>query len=60
MRCHDDLETGAAMSKERAVFWLTVVALLGLGIVVGQIPAVMVAAMVAIVLVYAIDRMPIV
>ena len=46
------------MRHERAVFWLSVVGLLALGIIVGQLPAVMVAAAAGIAVVYLIDRMP--
>ena len=46
------------MSRERGAFWITVVGLLGLGMIVGQLPAVMVAAAAAIAVVCYIDRMP--
>jgi hypothetical protein len=46
------------MRRERAAFWLAVVGLLGLGILVGQVPAVMVAATAGIAVFYLIDRMP--
>jgi hypothetical protein len=46
------------MSRERAAFWIAVVGLLGLGVLIGQLTAVMVAATVAIVVVRFIDRMP--
>jgi hypothetical protein len=44
------------MAQERAVFWLAVVALLGVGLMLGQFPAVMIGAMAAIVLAYQNDR----
>jgi hypothetical protein len=40
------------MSQDRALFWLSVVALMGLGISLGQVEAVSVAAMAGIILVY--------
>jgi hypothetical protein len=46
------------MPREKAAFWLSVVVLLALGFMVGQVAAVMVAAAAAIVVVYIIDRMP--
>jgi hypothetical protein len=46
------------MPRERAAFWLSVVGLLALGFMVGQIAAVMVAAAAGIAVVYVIDRMP--
>ena len=46
------------MTSDRAVFWLAVTGLLGIGIVLGQVPAVMLAAMAAIVLAYRNDRVP--
>jgi hypothetical protein len=44
------------MAQERAVFWLAVVALLGVGLMLGQFPAVMIGAMAAIALAHQNDR----
>jgi hypothetical protein len=56
-----DLDTRSqedAVAKDRAVFWMSVVLLLGVGILLGQIEAVMIAAMAAIILAYQNDRIP--
>jgi hypothetical protein len=47
---------GGIVAQDRAVFWLCVVVLLGAGILVGQVQAVMVAAMTGIILAYYNDR----
>ena len=44
------------MAHESAAFWLTVVGLLGIGMMLGQMPAMMIAAMAAITLAYHNDR----
>jgi hypothetical protein len=44
------------MAEDRAVFWLAVAGLLGVGIVVGQLPAIMIAATTSILLAYHNDR----
>jgi hypothetical protein len=44
------------MTHDRAAFWLAVVGLLGIGIMLGQMPVMMIAAMAAITLAYQNDR----
>jgi hypothetical protein len=44
------------MTHDRAAFWLAVVALLGIGILLGQMPVMMIAAMAAVTLAYQTDR----
>jgi hypothetical protein len=44
------------MAQDRAVFWLSVIVLLGAGVLVGQLQAVMIAAMAGVVLAYRNDR----
>ena len=44
------------MTPERAAYWLAVVGLIGIGIMLGQMPVMMIAAMAAITLAYQNDR----
>jgi hypothetical protein len=44
------------MAQDRAVFWMSVVVLLGAGVLVGQVEAVMIAAMAGVILAYRNDR----
>jgi hypothetical protein len=44
------------MAQDRAVFWLGVALLLGVGMVVGQLTAVMIGAMTSLLLAYHVDR----
>jgi hypothetical protein len=43
------------MAQDRAVFWLGVASLLGAGMAVGQLPAIMIGAMTSLLLAYHID-----
>ena len=44
------------MAQDRAVFWMSVIVLLGAGVLVGQVEAVMIAAMAGVILAYRNDR----
>jgi hypothetical protein len=44
------------VAQDRAVFWMSVVVLLGAGVLVGQVKAVMIAAMAGVILAYRNDR----
>ena len=45
------------MAQDRAVFWLSVAALIGAGLVFGQLPAIMVGAMTSLLLAHRVDGM---